>query len=458
MFRRVLRVVVPLFVLVGLGLAGWLAVAPPDLLRVGTAYSAKIVCSNTFLAGRDARDVLADDVQAPGNPLLRFISVVVDKEGKSVSSHIFGFFAGSTSVYRDGLGCTNLPAGYDRSALAGLPSGAAPLPKLGAEPWPAGDGALDPGSTPPKLAAVLGDAGLTGPGMRAVLVVQDGKLIGEAYGAGFSTATPLLGWSMTKTVNAAIAARLMAEGRLAMDERNLLPEWSGDSRKDIRLSDLMGMESGLRFNEDYGDVSDVTRMLFLVPDMAGFVGGQPAETAPATTFRYSTGTSVLISRIWMNRIGDPAEAIAYPQKALFRPLGMASAVLETDATGTLVGGSYLYATARDWARFGQLLVQDGMWNGERLLPDSFIRALHTATTSSHGAYSHAQSWLVGPRDKANADYALPEDTIWMQGHDGQTITIIPSRKLVVLRMGLTPRRLNYLPQPLVKAVAEALAP
>nr|WP_316655025.1 serine hydrolase [uncultured Gellertiella sp.] len=451
--RKLIRGLVLLVILLVAGVAAWLALAPPDLLLVADSYSAKIVCSNRFLAGRDPKQVLAVDVQAPGNPLLKFVTVDVDEAEKTVTAHMFGFFALGQSIYRDGLGCTSLPAGYDAASLAALPGGPAPLPRPGAGAWPDGN---DPAETDPALQAALGDASLQGPGMRAILVLHDGRIIGETYGPGFDRETPLLGWSMTKTVNAAIAGRLMQEGKLGLDDQHLLPEWDGDSRREIHLRDLTGMESGLRFNEDYGDVSDVTRMLFLQPDMAGFTAGQTQDAGPGTKFNYSTGTSVVIARIWMNRLADPAMAVSYPSKALFGPLGMASATLETDVAGTFVGGSYLYATARDWGRFAQMLLQDGVWKGETLLGPDFIKAIHTPSRASNGAYSQAQTWFEGPGDQPNSAFSLPQDTIWMQGHDGQSIAIIPSRKLVVLRMGLTPEKLGYLPQQLVKAVVDTV--
>lgn len=455
LFRFVRGLFVAVIVLAA-GLATWLYVAPPQLLLVGTSYSAKIVCSNRFLAGRDPGEVMAVDVQAPGHPLLKFISATVDEDRKLVTTRIFGFAAESHAAYRDGLGCTNLPRGYDQSALSGLAQGPEPLPPPSDIAWPAGNADIAPVDARPELAPLMKDTALLGPGARAFLVVKDGKLVGEHYGEGFGKETPLLGWSMTKSVNAALAGRLMTEGRLSFDDDNLLPEWSGDERKTIRFRDLMGMESGLRFNEDYGDVSDVTRMLYLEPDMAGFVAGQPLEAKPGTVFKYSTGTSVLIARIWMNRIGDFGEATAYPQKALFAPLGMTSAVLETDVTGTLVGGSYLYATARDWARFGQFLLQDGVWDGKRLLSEDYMTAVRSPSQASGGLYTGAQTWLAGPDDKPSSAYGLPDDTVWLQGHDGQTVAIIPSEKVVVVRMGLTPSKLGWVPQPLVKAVIDAL--
>jgi CubicO group peptidase (beta-lactamase class C family) len=179
-------------------------------------------------------------------------------------------------------------------------------------------------------------------------------------------------------------------------------------------------------------------------------------TDPGKRFNYSSGTAVLISRIWMNRIGDEQTALAYPQQALFGPLGMSSAVLEVDARGTFVGSSYLYATARDWARFGQFLLQDGVWNGQRLLPEGFVGMMRTPTLASNGAYTRLQAWLRPPGSSTGGDADLPADTFWLEGHDGQSMAIVPSAKLVVVRLGLTPSWLKYRPQALVRDVLAAL--
>jgi CubicO group peptidase (beta-lactamase class C family) len=214
------------------------------------------------------------------------------------------------------------------------------------------------------------------------------------------------------------------------------------------------MESGLGFNENYGTVADVTRMLYLDADETALPASRALSSDPGTKFNYSSGTSVLISRIWMNRIADSGEALDYPRQALFAPLGMSSAVLEADARGTFAGSSYLYATARDWARFGQFLVQDGVWNGERLLPEHFMRMMWTPTGASGGAYSRGQAWLKPP---GNADDGIPDDALWLEGHDGQSMAVIPSAEIVVLRLGLTPSWLGYRPQVLLKNVIETLA-
>ncbi|MBB3352752.1 hypothetical protein FHT70_002685 [Rhizobium sp. BK049] len=448
---RVLKALALLVVLIVVAGAAWLFVRPPELLRVGGGYAAKIVCSNVFIAGREADDVLHDDVQAPGNPLLRLMSVSVDRENSRVTARFMGLFAPGYAFYRSGLGCTSVPDGDFEAAANAVPFDATVKAETNDALWPQGEGVGDPDE---KIAALLGDAGLSGPAMRAIVVVRDGRIVAEAYGAGFSAKTPLIGWSMTKTVNAAILGRLMLDGKISFDDDHLLAQWKDDARANIKVSDLLGMESGLAFNENYGDVADVTRMLYLDPDMVSLPANAPIEAPPGQRFRYSSGTAVLLSRIWMDRVGNAPAAFFYPHDALFSPLGMTSAVFELDARGTFVGSSYLYATAHDWARFGQFLLQDGVWKGQRLLPEGFVGAMRTPTAASNGRYTQGQAWLAP--GGSSAAFGLPEDTFWLTGHDGQSMAIVPSANLIVVRLGLTPGWLGYQPQTLLKAVLAAL--
>lgn len=436
----------------------WLYLAPPDLIRVGSGYAAKIVCSNVFIAGRDPESVLAKDVQAPGHPLLRLMRVSIDASDATVRAGLFSLFGDGLALFRRGTGCAAVPDGDLAAAAHSAASGAERV--SGTEPWP--DGLAISASDNAVLAAALDDPEITGPGMRAVVVVRDGRIIGERYGddvARFDQ--PLLGWSMTKTVTAAIVGTLVREGRLSVEQDSLLPQWEGDDRSKITIANLLGMESGLQFNESYGNVTDVTRMLYLEPDSVSVPAGKPLVAAPGEAFSYSSGTSLLLSRVWQNAFEDPREALDWPAKALFGPLGMSSAVLETDARGTFVGSSYLYASARDWARFGQFLLDDGVWQGTRILPAGWVDWMRTPTRASGGEYGR-HLWLHGPRvdrprdEEPDAGYELPEDAYWLLGHDGQTMTVIPSRRLVVLRMGLTPMKLGYKPQVLVEAVVKAL--
>ncbi|MBL0935297.1 MAG: serine hydrolase [Rhizobiaceae bacterium] len=429
-------------------LAGWLYFTPPDLIRVGTGYSAKIVCSNVFIAGRDPEEVLAVDVQAPGHPLLGFIDVDVDREREVVSAALFGVFGRNQAVHREGLGCASVPNGaIERAPALGAAAEMASVERDETAPWPQGEAITD---ADPPVAAILDDADLVGPGMRAVVVVREGRIVGERYGEGFAADTPLLGWSMTKTVTAAILGKL--DDRLPRDADALRADWS-DDRSAITLADLMAMSSGLEFNEDYGAVADVTRMLYLEPDMAGFAAAKPLVNPHGEEFSYSSGTSVILSRLWQDRFDDQQQALGWPRRALFGPLGMDSAVLETDAAGTFVGSSYLYATARDWARFGQFLLQDGIWNGEQILPAGYVDWMREAAPASEGVYGRGQLWLAGPERGRQAD--LPADTYWLRGHDGQSMAIIPSSGLIILRLGLTPSSLDYSPAPMIAALVAA---
>lgn len=449
LLKWVVRLVIPVIIV----LLVFIKVSPPELLKVGDSYAAKIACSNVFLADRDANKVLADDVQAPGNPILKAVMLDVDKAKGTVTARLLGYAAPRMSIYRPGYGCTSIAD--DATSLPALP----PVPattKLDAKAeWPAGNHAGT--DFVPALSGILSDVGLQGPGMRAIVVVQHGKIIAETYGAGFDDKTPLIGWSMSKTVNAILLGRAMEKGLLKVDDSNLFPEWQNDDRKAITLADMTAMQNGLAFNEDYGDVSDVTRMLYLEADSAGFTISKPLDAKPGTKFNYSTGTAVAISRYWMNKMPDANTAYAFPRQELFNPLGMESAVMEVDEKGTFAGGSYVYADARDWARIGQFLLQDGVWNGQRLLPDGFVKLMRTASSASNGQYTQMQTWLMGPGEQPNSSFGAPDDTFWLQGHDGQTVAVVPSRDLVVVRMGLTPSRLGYRPQNLLAAIAKTLA-
>ena len=444
---RILKWLLVVIVVLIVGMGAWLAVAPPDLIRVGTNYAAKIVCSNVFLAGRDADVVLADDVQAPGHPILRFVSVDVDRQARQVEATLLGFVAPATVVARPGFGCTALQdRGADiQTALEDPNAGDRPASDL-------------PTRIDPAVQAVVEDDTLTGPGVRAVVVLRNGVVVAEHYAEGFDAETPLLGWSMAKTITAALIGRMEQDGLINRNDENLFAEWEGDARTKIKVSDLLGMASDLDWNEGYGNVSDVTRMLFLTGDIGAFASNVELQTPDGSNigkaFNYSSGTSVVLSRYWQNALGADAEA--YPDDALFDPLGMDSAIMEMDETGTFVGGSFTYATARDWARFGQFLLQKGVWRGEQLLPFGYVHWMMERHPASNGVYARGHIWRKPPglRDGEPAPAELNE-TVWLGGHDGQSVAIMDDARLVVVRLGLTPSKLGYSPAPLAVAVRKA---
>jgi CubicO group peptidase (beta-lactamase class C family) len=447
-------------ILIALVLALWWK--PPALLRVGANYSAKIVCSNVFLAGRDPEEVLRVDVQAPGIALLKAMQVSVDRARGVVRTGFLGFIGGGLAVARPGRGCTVVPDGKLESVAAGpAPTPYTPPPSfpLSASPlWPDGTSV----QTRPTVDQVLNDAALAGPGARAIVVVDHGRIVGERYATGFKPDTPLLGWSMTKTVMAGVIGMLIKDGELSLDQAGF---WTGhDGRERIRLKDLLAMSSGLQWNEAYGAVSDVTGMLYLQPDMAGFARSPPLAHPPGEAWLYSSGTAVILARIAQDaQAGEPQDLASFINVRLFGPIGMTTATIEADEHGTLVGSSYMYATARDWARYGQFLLQDGTWQGHELLPTGYVAMMATPVPASHGQYGMGQTWLWGsdavtPGVNPDAAFGIPPDTFWMSGHDGQSICIIKSRQLVIVRLGLTPYAVGYSPQPLVKALLEATQP
>ena len=428
---------------------------PPNLLRVGANYSAKIICSNVFLASRAVEAILHAALQAPGDAPLTAMRARVDHDQGIVRAGFFGLFGQGLAVHRPGTGCTVVPDGQIALASAHqFKPSPIPTPARNVE-WPLGASAV----THPEVAKLLADDTLPGPGFRAVAVIHKGKLVGERYVPGFTADTPLLGWSMTKTVTAALIGLQVGAGKTALERKGLWPTKEGDGRDGIALTDLLSMTPGLRFNEGYGSVSDVTRMLYLEPDMAAYARSMPLDHPPGTTWNYASGTTLILSRLWQDAVG--ASSLAYPHEALFMPLGMSTAVIEADARGTYVGSSYMYASAQDWARFGQFLLQDGVWNGQRLLPEGFVASMQVLVPASQGHYGAGQTWRTGPNarngsDGSEAKFDLPKDTYWMSGHDGQTVAIIPSRQLVVVRLGLTPSRLGYQPQALLAKLVHVL--
>jgi CubicO group peptidase (beta-lactamase class C family) len=493
--RKVIsRIVITLvLLLVALVFALWLK--PPDLLRVGANYSAKIVCSNVFLAGRDPDEVLRNDVQAPGIALLRLMRVSVDRERRVVRAGLLGFIGDGLAVARPGAGCAAVPDGNLDFAMhaapfaalgATAPAGARPSAATpstaspsAATPSTASPSATSPSTASPSASAdaddswpmgnsvastaaldhLIADRALAGPGARAVVVVYRRRIVAEYYGAGFSPATPLLGWSMTKSVLAGLIGVLVKEGRLTLDQSAGWPAAGGGGRERIRISDLLAMSSGLRFNEGYGAVSDITRMLYLEPDMADYARGQPLLHPPGEFWSYSSGTANILSRIVQDAAGPLGAAVA--SEKIFKPLGITTATIETDEYGTLVGSSYMYATARDWARYAQFLLQDGIWRGQEILPRGYVAMMTTPVAASGGHYGHGLVWLWGsdaiaPGVNPDTAFGIPADTFWMEGHDGQVIAIIPSREMVVVRLGLTPSGEHYQPQPLIKALLDAV--
>ncbi|MBI2363067.1 MAG: serine hydrolase, partial [Elusimicrobia bacterium] len=279
---------------------------------------------------------------------------------------------------------------------------------------------------------------------RAVVVMREGRIVAERYAPGFDARMPLCGWSMSKSVLSALVGRAAALGLLCTEDRALLPQWRGpgDRRAGIAIEDLLRMRSGLAFDETYANpLSDVTQMLFAEPDCARFAADKPLVHAPGSYWAYASGTSNILSLVLRRAVERAGlDYQGFPARELFGPAGMPGAVFETDAAGTFVGSSFVYAPARDWAAFGDLYRRGGLGGGRRLLPEGWVRAAATPTPQSEDGCYGAHWWLKLPAvfgGETAAARAVPADAFHALGHEGQCLSVIPSRGLVVARLGLS---------------------
>jgi CubicO group peptidase (beta-lactamase class C family) len=286
---------------------------------------------------------------------------------------------------------------------------------------------------------------------RALVVMSGGHIVAERYGPGYNRDTRLIGWSMSKTVTAVMIGQLVADGRLRLDETAPVPAWqrSGDPRGEITLRQLLQMRSGLRHSESGSPAytSDGMRMLFLDgrDDMAAYAEAQPLEAVPGVRFKYSSATTLILSDIAARTLTDNRDpsfrrqAVSdYLHNRLLEPVGMGSAVAEFDAAGTLIGSSMIYATARDWAKFGEFLRNAGAVRGAQLVPRGWIDFMKAPSPRNPG-YG-AQLWLNRPssdhQDQLFPDRAA-QNIFACIGHLGQYVIVSPGQKLTVVRMGRT---------------------
>jgi CubicO group peptidase (beta-lactamase class C family) len=441
-----------------------LALASAVLLYFGiprnaAGMAAKGICSAAFVAGRALPPLLADDV-LPASPVLGLISISVDEPTRSVTARFAGLFA-RTAVQLPQRGCV-----LD-VAPPGTPAAKAePAQAKSDEPWPRGEAAVPvaqwgPGVDAAGLQKVLDQAFVgagdpNGANARGVAIVHKGRLLALRGAPGFAPGTALHGWSMSKTVTGMLLHKLAADTQLTIDspvvnafpparEPAWLAAWRNDGRRDIKVSDLLYMRDGLASTEDYQPWGSVPQMLWGHANVAAFAAASPTEAAPGTRWRYLSATANLASAVARGRFSNDADYWAYPAKALFEPIGARSAVLETDSNGNWVGSSYVWASAGDWARLGQLMLSDGRWGEVQVLPPGWLqRAATPSTAQGDGLGYGAMSWRIGdPVAGECKGYGLPPDTLSMGGHWGQIVAMVPSRQAVIVRLGWTFRRKQF---------------
>lgn len=327
-----------------------------------------------------------------------------------------------------------------------------PLPSQPPEiAWPTQSWPTAP--TPAVLEQILDrtiagtDAG-TPQNTRAILVIKGGQLIGERYASGFDASTRLQSWSMAKSVVHALVGILIKDGQIDLYKPARVARWNrkvNDSRKAITVENLLRMESGLTFSEDYTnpETSNVLQMLFGKGrlDTAEYAAGGLLQADPGSLWQYSSGTSNVLSGVVRDTIGAQSaeEYRAFMEESLFSRIGIRSAVPEFDEANTFIGSSYLHMTGRDWARFGLLYLRDGVWDGKRILPEHWADHARLPTPNSKGQYG-AHFWLNGidpETGQAVITDEIPTDTFMARGFGAQVVVIIPSLDMVVVYLGLT---------------------
>ena len=441
--------VIGLLIVLGFGGYGiWL------FSSISSAYKAKVLCSGVFVSHREPDAILDEDLAVDDLWPLKFIQSDIDRKRERVTASLFGF-AKRTAAFRRGLGCT-LVLGISEAELRSQWN---PPPLAGSFehsdlPWPQGEAdQIDPSPAEidiERLRQAVEEA-FTEPSpkklrrTRAVVVTYNGHLIHEKYATGFSKDTPLIGHSMTKSVMNALVGILVRQKRTCIQCTARISEWSvpNDPREGITVDYLLQMRSGLEFSETkFRPLIPMAFMMLLgTGDAAGYAAMSPLEADPGSHWSYSSGSTNILSRIMRNALGGSQHAyFSFPQRALFDRIGMRSAVLEPDAVGTFVGSSYMYATARDWARLGLLYYNEGVWFGERILTEKWIEYSVTPVKESPGGEYGAHFWLKIPAIYTDSDRptpGMPSDAFHAVGDEGQFITVIPSRKLVVVRLGLS---------------------
>lgn len=290
---------------------------------------------------------------------------------------------------------------------------------------------------------------------RALVVMQGGRVIAERYAPGYGPDTRLISWSMAKSVTATLVGLMVADGRLALDEPAPVPEWQTprDGRTKITLRHLLHMSSGLDHTEmAEGDIeifdADTPRMLFLDgrENVARYAETRPLEAEPGKKFEYSSATSNILADIMTRSLTDSKDPemrrdamLEYARGRLFEPLGMTSAFIEFDRSGSMLGGSIIHATARDWAKFGEFLRNNGSVRAAQLLPTSWTRFMKTPSRndSSYGGHIWLNRTRNEGRDQVLFPGKAPSDVFAATGHLGQYVMVSPQHRLTIVRLGKT---------------------
>ena len=400
-------------------------------LTIISGFASKNLASSNFISERLYTDVETSDHDVP---LIKLAQLESTNEDGVITS-VFGLMERET-VCRDGLGCVLINEEYDKTQKLLKPKRTRLQNDL---PFPYGNNGIKDTvfaniDYEQLQKAVDGAfANYEVQKTRTILVAYKGQIINEKYSEGFSPETPVLGWSMTKSVLATLYGILEHKDKIDVNEFRPFEEEIGskNTKAGITLNHLLRMQSGLEWDEDYTGISDVTEMLFLDADMSSKQAQKESIAAPTEVWNYSSGTSNFLSGLLRKQFRTPQEYLDFPYDALIDKIGMHSMLIETDMVGNFVGSSYGWASTRDWAKFGILHLNKGNWNGDQLFRPEWIDYISKPTVGSNGVYG-AHWWL-----NAEGKYPdVPKDLYSANGFQGQYVFVIPSKDLVVVRTGL----------------------
>jgi CubicO group peptidase (beta-lactamase class C family) len=402
---------------------------PLDLI---SGFSAKSVASGHFIDDRPQEIIEKGDNDVS---VIFLANNKIDKIGKFATASVYGLKE-RKAIYREGLGATLINDDFDITKPYLVPkrsklSSNAPFPYGNGEPKDTVFANLDYAKLKMAVANAFDKKGEDIKRSRAVVVIYKDKIIAEQYGTGFNKNSKILGWSMTKSITATCFGILQKQGKINIFKPAPIEEWANDERAKITTNDLLHMNSGLEWNEDYGKLSDVTKMLFLSEDMTKTQIDKPLVGKPNASWNYSSGTSNLLSGILRKQFKTYQEYLDFWYTALIDKIGMNSMIIETDMVGNYVGSSYGWATARDWSKFGLLYLHKGNWNGEQVFDESWTKYVATPTNGSNDNYG-AHFWLNAGGKFPN----VPNDMFYASGFQGQMVAVFPSHDLVIVRMGL----------------------
>jgi CubicO group peptidase (beta-lactamase class C family) len=398
-------------------------------LNIIAGYSAKNTASSVFLGNRSLQ--FTDKTDNNFSPI-DLASDTINKNNKTATSSVFGLLT-RKAIIREGLGSVLTIDKSDENTPYLVPK----RTKTGndTKPYPFGNASqkdsvftnVDYEKLNTTVSAIFGKRK-----SRAVVVIYKNQIIAEKYADGFDKESRILGWSMTKSILSTVFGVLQHQQKINVQDKAPITSWQNDARKEITIHNLLQMNSGLEWDENYDEISDATKMLFLERDMTKMQATKPLVGKPNESWYYSSGTTNLLSGILRNNFKTHQEYLDFWYTDLIDKIGMSSMILETDLAGNYVGSSYAWATARDWGKFGLLYLNNGNWNGEQLFAKDWVNYVTTPTPTSKGIYG-AQFWL-------NADCGfkdVPKNMYYADGYQGQRVYVFPDQEMVIVRFGLS---------------------